>query len=114
MKADLHADLLKERGIRIVLRRGLKIVEEEEALEGSPRYFSYYEQERSIKRFFNVDQPYNRARLSHLRTIKPKALEEYNAISNDLQSCTEAKIVHNLTRHDREIRFYKRDVDRED
>ena len=79
---DLEAHLLKEHGIRTVLPRGLKIVEEEEALEGSPRYFSNYERERSIKRFYNVDKNYNRARMSHLRTIKRKAPEEYNAIPN--------------------------------
>ena len=50
-----------------------------------------------ILHFFNVDQKYNRARLSHLRTIKKKALEEYNAIANDLWSCTEAEFVQNLT-----------------
>ena len=82
-----------------MLPRGLKIVEEEETLEGSPRYFSNYERERSIKRFFNVDLKYNRAHLSHLRTIKKKAHEEYNAIPNDLWSCTEAEFVQNLTRH---------------
>ena len=55
-KVDLEAHLLKEHGIRTVLPRGLKIVEEEEALEGSPRYLSKYEQERSITRFYNVDK----------------------------------------------------------
>ena len=99
-KVDLEAHLLKEHGVRTVLPRGLKIVEEEEALEGSPRYFSKYERERSINRFFNVDQKYNRARLSHLRTIKQKALDEYNAIPNDLRSCTEAEFVQNFTRHE--------------
>ena len=95
-KVDLEAHLLKEHGIRTVLPRGLKIVEEEEAFEGSPRYFNNYERER----FYNVDKKYNRARLSHLRTIKQKALEEYNAIPNDLRSCTEAEFVQNLTRHE--------------
>ena len=53
-EVDLEAHLLKEHGIRTVPPRGLKIVEEEDALEGSPRYFSNYERERSIKRFYNV------------------------------------------------------------
>ena len=95
-KVNLEEHLLKEHGIRMVLPRGLKIVEEEEAFEGSPRYFNNYERER----FYNVDKKYNRARLSHLRTIKQKALEEYNAIPNDLRSCTKAEFVQNLTRHE--------------
>ena len=78
-KVDLEAHLLKEHGIRIVLPRGLKIVEEEEALEGTPKYFNNYERERSIKRFFNAYLKYNRARLSLLRTNKKKELKKYNA-----------------------------------
>ena len=99
-KVDIEAHLLKEYGIRIVLPRGLKIVEEEEVLEGSSKYFSNYERERSIKRFFNVDLKYNRARQSHLRTIKIKALEEYNVIPKELRTCMESIFVHNLTRYE--------------
>ena len=50
--------------------------------------------------FIMLIKKYNRARLSHLRTIKQKALEEYHAIPNDLRSCTEAEFVQNLTRHE--------------
>ena len=67
-------------------------MEEDEVLEGSAKYFHNYERERSIKRFFNVDLKYNRARQSHLRTIKKKALEEYNAIPKELLTCTESEL----------------------
>ena len=68
-KVDLKAHLLKEHNSKTVLRRGLKILEEEEALEGGPKYFNDYKRERSSKEFFNTDLKYNtnRARLSHLR-----------------------------------------------
>ena len=83
-KVDLEAHLLKEHGIRTMLPRGLKIVEEEEALEGSLKYFVKYKRERTIKCFFNANLKYNRAPQSHLRTVEKKALGEYNAIPREL------------------------------
>ena len=74
-------------------------MEEEEALEGSLKYFIKYKRERSIKCFFNANLKYNRACMSHLRTIKKKALEEYNAIPKELRTCTESEFVENLKRH---------------
>ena len=75
---------MKEHGIRVVLSRGLKIVEVLEGNDCSLKYFRKYKRERSIKCFFNVDLKYNRAHQSHLRRIKKKAFEEYNANPKEL------------------------------
>ena len=95
-KRDIEAHLLKEHGIKTLLPRGLKIVEEMQLFEGKYRgapYFSNYERERSFKRFFNPETKYTRSRESFQRKLRKKAVDRYNAIPEPLRTGTECEFV---------------------
>ena len=103
-KKDLEAHLRKVHDIHVMLPRGLKIDEEEHPTrnDDGPSFFSNYERERSIKRFFDADLKYNRSRQSFLRKLNMRALNKWNAMPKDLRTCTESEFVAKFTREEME------------